>query len=84
MLQSRITLLRRYAAHVDGGKLWQVINECSPEAERMRNARANCALDTSKLQSMYPQLRNASDGVREAILTVQNFANVHIFLVKLY
>lgn len=51
-------------------KSWDIISDDQPEAERMRQSRANCALDTSKLQSLYPNVRPAIEGIREAILQV--------------
>lgn len=59
--------LAAYNRLVGGEKTWQVISDDDPRAETMRSARANCALDTSKLQRMYPTLRTAQEGVLEAI-----------------
>ena len=41
----------------------------------MRKSRAKCALDTTKQQKMYPKLRTAREGIREAI--VQVCENIH-------
>uniref|UniRef100_A0A914XDX2 dTDP-D-glucose 4,6-dehydratase n=1 Tax=Plectus sambesii TaxID=2011161 RepID=A0A914XDX2_9BILA len=59
--------LAAYNRLVDAEKTWQVIGDDDPRAESMRSARANCALDTTKLQQLYPDLRSARDGVLEAI-----------------
>jgi hypothetical protein len=89
--------LAMYAELVDKHKQWEIIGvfeicECwesifplgddHPEAERMRNSRANCALDTTKLQQMYPKLRSAREGIREAI--VQVFAITIIIHLLIY
>jgi len=62
--------LAMYAELVDKHKQWEIIGDDQPEAERMRNSRENCALDTTKLQQMYPKLRTAREGIREAIVQV--------------
>jgi len=59
--------LAAYSRMVDAEKTWQVIGDDDPRAETMRSSRANCALDTSKLQRMYPGLRTAQEGILEAI-----------------
>ncbi|CAJ0578193.1 unnamed protein product, partial [Mesorhabditis spiculigera] len=54
-----------YRDIVEPGWCYEVL-EADPESELVRT-RSHCTLDTSKLQNIYPNIRPAIDGIREAI-----------------
>ena len=66
-----------YASLVDNTKSWELVDENSDDAAKMRQSRANCTLDTTKLQTLFPHLRSAKEGIQEAIVRVRFSSTLH-------